>query len=442
MRLVSKALPFALSLVAFAIPSVVQAAQTIVQSGQWRAASGERVLRRPLGAHSIVTAARRATPVALCSRPRDVRTAGCFAAAILRSGPMAAFPDSVNGLTPNDLSSLYSYPGPQAQGVLGAGATIAVVVAGDYANAEADLAIYRQYYGLPTCSSASGCLTKVGAAAPGQAGASGSPTSVSANPTTPNAIGWAAETDVDTQMVSAVCPNCRIVIAEAASASLGDLTTAVSAAIAAGATIVNTSFGAPESVADVSLAPTYESPKVKVVAAAGDWGYGVYFPAADPKVVAVGGTSIQTAGSAVSETVWAGTGSGCSRYFSKPAWQNPIVLSLQVCPNRTVADTAAVADPKTGVAFYDSTLYGAAGGGWAIVGGTSVSAPIVAGMFALSGQAGQGLGAQVFYNLHYLAFLTIATGSNGSCSPAYLCNGGLGYNGPTGLGVPQGLTGF
>ncbi len=445
MRIVSQSLPFlALSIAVFGTAGSAHAGQGTKHQdpGLNKTVSGERLLTSPLGIHSIVPAYRRVQDTALCLRSFDPTRAGCFAAANIRATVLGAFPYSVNGLTPNDISSLYAYPKPQWQGTMGMGQTVAIVVAHDYASAESDLAVYRKYYGLPPCSSAGGCLTKVGAAATGQSGQTGTGTSVSANPTTPNAIGWAAETDVDTEMVSAVCPNCRITIAEAATDSMSDLTKAVATAIASGATIVNTSFGAPESAADLAFAPTYNSPNVKIVSAAGDWGYGVYFPAADTNVIAVGGTSIQVLGSLVSETVWSRTGSGCSQYFAKPSWQKDPGPAWLTCKNRTVADVAAIADPNTGVAMYDSSLFGAAGGGWTIVGGTSVSAPIVSGMYALSGQVGPGLGAQILYALHFLSFLSITSGSNGTCYPTYLCTGGIGYNGPTGNGVPQGLSGF
>jgi subtilase family serine protease len=344
-------------------------------------------------------------------------------------------------LTPADLSSLYAYPAPWAQGSAGAGQTVAIVVAGDYALAESDLGVYRQHFGLPPCTSLSGCLKKVGAAATGQAAQVATSASVSAHPTTVSAIGWAGETDTDTEMVSAVCPNCKIVIAEAASDSMVDLGKAVVAAINANASIVNVSFGAPESSSDVAWSSQYNSMRhVKLVAAAGDWGYGVYYPASDPSAIAVGGTSLSVSGSTISETAWFGTGSGCSAFFSNPGWERPPSVS-GTCTRRNVADVSAVADPLTGVAIYDSSLFGYFGG-WAIFGGTSVSAPIVAGMNALAANTAKGQGAQLLYAAPSSAFLPVTRGSNGTCSPQYLCTAVAGYNGPAGLGIPQGLGGF
>jgi subtilase family serine protease len=406
-----------------------------------RLASAARRLAAPLSPHSIVPNPGQARSTALCTSVSSPDDATCFAAANLAATIPQARPAAVNGLTPADLSLVYAFPRPGLQGELGAGQTVAIVVAGDYANAAADLAVYRSYYSLTPCTIANACFTKVGAAAPRKA-EDFSSRSISANPTSPSAIGWAAEADIDMDVTSAVCPNCRIMLAEAKSNSLTDLTSAVKAAIVAGATIVNASYGAAESSYDRQFDSVYENGRVKVVASAGDWGYGVYYPAADPDVVAVGGTSLVVNGTAVSETVWAGTGSGCSAVFKRSSWQAALGFAWQTCTDRAVADVAAVGDPRTGVAMYDSALLGSAGGGWTVAGGTSVSAPLIAAMYALSGDTARGIGAQRLYAARSGSFLQLTSGSNGVCSPAYLCTAGPGYNGPAGLGVPQGLTGF
>jgi subtilase family serine protease len=445
MRILDKALAFALSIATAgaAAPAGAALANPLRPVPQMRLASppvhGARRLARPLGPHSIAPLwARLRGGTALCEQAeRD--HAACFAAANLATTVPSAAPAAVYGLTPDDLSSLYAYPQPGAQGRLGAGATVAIVVAHDYVHAERDLAVYRSYYKLPPCSSASGCLSKVGAAAPAAGGKNAQ--SISANPTSPNEIGWAAEADIDMDVTSAVCPNCRIVLAEAKSDSLSDLANAVSAALQAGASIVNASYGARESLADPQINSVYENGRVKIVASSGDWGYGVYYPAADPDVIAVGGTSLDTDGTHVTETVWGGTGSGCSAVFAKPLWQLQYAFAWGPCLGRSVADVAAVADPQTGVAMYDSALYGKSGG-WSVAGGTSVSAPIVAALYALSGDALRGTGAQTLYAAAPGAFSPVTAGANGRCRPAYLCTAGPGYSGPGGLGVPQGLTGF
>jgi subtilase family serine protease len=401
--------------------------------------SATRVLRTPLGATSIVPATASGSNTSLCAKPADGSHAGCFATLRTDSLITSAFPDSVNGLTPSDLSSLYNYPGPAAQGTAGSAQTVAVVVVGDYALAESDLGVYRSHFGLPACTTANGCFSKINNTAATGASAVGNATSISAHPTTTNAIGWAAETDADTEMISAVCPHCKIMISEAPTNAIADLSQAVAKASNTGATVVNASFGVPESAADTAYSSSYANiKKSKVVAAAGDWGYGVYYPASDPNVIAVGGTSLAFYGLGVSETAWSSTGSGCSAYFSTPSWQR---IPLFGCNRRNVADIAAVADPATGVAAYDSSLLGATGG-WAIFGGTSVAAPIISGMYALSGDTARNTGAQTLYGAAAQTLLPVTLGSNGVCFPLYLCTALWGYNGPTGLGVPNGLGSF
>jgi subtilase family serine protease len=163
----------------------------------------------------------------------------------------------------------------------------------------------------------------------------------------------------------------------------------------------------------------------------GDSGYGVEFPAASQYVTAVGGTSLTKSGSSYSERAWSGAGSGCSAYVAKPSWQTD-----SGCARRTVADVSAVADPNTGVAVYDSYRYRGAAG-WMVFGGTSASAPIIAGAYAL----GAGTSPRSPYD-HTSALHDITSGSNGSCSVAYLCTAGTGFDGPTGLGSPNGTGAF
>ncbi|GAC1309128.1 MAG: peptidase S8 [Vulcanimicrobiaceae bacterium] len=405
-------------------------------------ASAQRVLRVPLGPRSIEPADGATGNVeSMCRQPLDPERATCFASFRTQSVLTTLFPDAVNGLTPTDLASLYAYPAPALQGAMGHDQTVAVVVAFDYGAAEADLAVYRAQFGLPPCTRDNGCFKTIGVDATGLVTPIGAPSSITAHPTSPGDLGWAAETDIDLAVVSAVCPNCRILLAEAATDSIADLSAAVKASVSAEASIVNASFGAPEHDASARYASVYGNSKnVKVVAAAGDWGHGVYYPASDPNVIAVGGTSLASVGSSVVETAWSGTGSGCSAVFPKSSWQS---VPSDGCQMRNVVDVAAVADPLTGVAVYDSSLTRKSGG-WAIFGGTSVAAPIVAAMYALSGKTEESsLGAQRMY-ARPTGFLAITSGSNGTCVHRYLCVAGptKAYNGPTGLGIPQGLGGF
>jgi subtilase family serine protease len=175
---------------------------------------------------------------------------------------------------------------------------------------------------------------------------------------------------------------------------------------------------------------------VAVTASSGDGSYGVEYPAASRYVTAVGGTSLSKASNSRgwSETVWSGAGSGCSAYDAKPAWQTDTG-----CAKRTVADVAAVADPNTGVAVYDTY---AQGSGWMVFGGTSVASPLIASVYALAGTPSSGSVPASFPYAHTSALYDVTSGSNGSCSPSYLCTGTSGYDGPTGLGTPDGVSAF
>ncbi|WP_037856581.1 kelch repeat-containing protein [Streptomyces sp. NRRL S-31] len=336
--------------------------------------------------------------------------------------------DAPQGYGPVDLRGAYGLP---ANG--GEGATIAVVDAFDNPNAEADLAVYRAQYGLPPCTTANGCFTKTD-----QRGGTDYP---AADP------GWATEISLDLDMVSAVAPKARILLVEADSATIENLGTAVDQAVALGAKYVSNSYGSnytffPEDPAESAADVHYDHPGVAVVASSGDYGYGVAYPAASPHVTAVGGTTLSKDPAAArgwSESVWdhdgAGTGSGCSLYEPKPSFQRDTG-----CPGRTVADVSAVADPDTGVAVYDS--FGDTGG-WGVAGGTSASAPIIAGVYANAGTPAAGSYPAVYpYADGGTALHDVTTGSNGTCSPAYLCTAGPGYDGPTGLGTPAGTAAF
>ncbi len=243
---------------------------------------------------------------------------------------------------------------------------MAVVDAYDQPNAESDLAAYRSQFGLPACTTANGCFRKVN-----QSGGTSYP---------PANSGWGLEIALDLEMVSAICPNCHILLVEASSASFADLGTAVNRAVTLGAVAVSNSYGGGDSSSDSTLdAAYYNHPGVAITASSGDSGYGVEYPAASPYVVAVGGTTLTQGGGARgwTESAWSGAGSGCSAYESKPAWQTDSGCAA----GRTVADVSAVADPNTGVAVYDTYGYG----GWLVVGGTSASSPIIASTYALAG---------------------------------------------------------
>jgi subtilase family serine protease len=331
----------------------------------------------------------------------------------------AVGPDATpSGYGPADLRDAYALPSTG-----GDGATVAVVDAYDDPDAESDLATYRSTFGLPACTTANGCFKKVG-----QDGGS----------TLPKAdAGWAEEISLDLDMVSAICPSCHILLVEARSSSMSNLGTAVNTAVSLGAKYVSNSWGGDESSSDPSYDSSYfDHPGVAITVSSGDAGYGVEYPAASRYVTAVGGTSLRQDSSARgwSETVWDGAGSGCSGYDAKPSWQTD-----SGCSRRTVADVSAVADPSTGVAVYDT--YGG-DTGWEVFGGTSVSAPIVASVYALAGTPSSGSSPASFPYAHTGALNDVTSGSNGSCGGSYLCTGEPGYDGPSGLGTPAGTGAF
>jgi hypothetical protein len=239
-------------------------------------------------------------------------------------------------------------------------------------------------------------------------------------------------------MVSAACPSCKILLVEAKSASFANLGTAVDTAAGwPGVVAVSNSYGGSDA-ADSSYGKYYNHPGIAVTVSSGDNGYGVEYPASSQYVVAVGGTSLKRDSSqrGWTETAWSGAGSGCSAYNVKPAWQT----SATQCAKRAVADVSAVADPYTGVAVYDSTAYQGRSG-WLVFGGTSASSPIVASVYALGGTHGMAYPAQwTWQNTGGLNDVT--GGSNGSCSTAVWCTSGSGWDGPTGLGTPDGASSF
>jgi hypothetical protein len=351
--------------------------------------------------------------------------------AIIRTTPDGtplATSSTPSGYGPADLAAAYALPRTG-----GADQTVAVVDAAGDPKIVADLAAYRAQYGLPACTTDSGCLQVVNQDGSGPPPSGGNQ-------------GWGVETALDLDMVSAACPQCRLLLVVANTPSFDDLATAEKTAAFMGANVISNSYGAYEQFGVADYAQAYNHPGVAVVASSGDAGFGLngtlggtQFPASLPWVTAVGGTRlVPDAGSARgwSETAWTDGGSGCSAYFDKPSWQPGAN-----CHMRTVADVSAVADPDTPVAVYDSAV--TPNGGWLIVGGTSAAAPLVAGMYGLAGHAGTAWTAQHLYT-HPGQFNDVRSGTNGNCgSPRnYLCNAKAGYDAPTGLGTPKGIGAF
>ena len=329
---------------------------------------------------------------------------------------------NLSGYTPTQLRAAYG---------LTTDSTMTVAIGDAYANpnAAADLAAYRTQFKI----AGSGTLTQVN-----QTG--GPITKVRGN------VGWGQEEMLDLEMISAICPSCSIIYVGANSASFNDLAAAVDTAASLGAKVISNSYGGSEFSTEATIASHYSHDGVAITVSSGDSGYGVQVPAAFNTVTAVGGTTLTlNNGARASETVWSGAGSGCSAYIGKPSWQKDTA-----CGNRTVADVAAVADPATGVAVYDS--YGStSGANWYVFGGTSVAAPIIGAVYALSGNTA-GVPASLAYpsltGPPPGSLYDVTSGSNGRCvrgkntSVAYLCTGVVGYDGPTGNGTPIGTSAF
>jgi subtilase family serine protease len=350
----------------------------------------------------------------------------------LKRKPLASAAPA-GGYGPPDLLSAYNLASAAASA--GGSQTVAIVDAYDDKTAEADVGTYRSQYGIAACTTANGCFRKVN-----QSGVQGSYPS--------NNQSWSLEISLDLDMVSAICPKCHILLVEATSSASTNLYTAENTAASLGATEISNSYGGSESSSDPSNNSFFNHPGIAITVSSGDSGYGLEFPAASPDVTAVGGTSLTRAsnGRGWAETAWSGAGSGCSAYESEQAWQQTLTPG---CAHRAVADVSAVADPNTGVNVYDSncsglnSLLGNCFSGWGVVGGTSVSSPLVASVYALAGNAASvTYGSYPYSNASSLNDVTSGSNSSSGCSPSYLCTAGTGYDGPTGLGTPNGTGAF
>ena len=362
----------------------------------------------------------------VCAKANAFATAGCDAKIVTFADGVTPFATTgPTGYSPADLQSAYNLGAGNVTG--GSGPTIAIVDAYANPNVVSDLATYRSAFQLPTCDTGSGCFTVVN-----QNGQS--------SPLPAGDTGWGQEIDLDVEMVSAICPQCKILLVEANSNSFADLGAAVNtAASTKGVVAISNSYGTSgEFNGETSYDTYYNHPGIAVTASSGDSGYGVEFPAADNHVVAVGGTHLVRDGSTSrlwSETAWSGAGSGCSAYFPKPSWQ-----SDSGCSRRMEADVSAVADPNTGVSVYDT--YGSTGGNnWYVFGGTSVASPIIAAVYGRANDWGTTAYPAQYTYAHAGSLFDVVGGSNGSCG-SYLCTAAAGFDGPTGNGTPNGTGAF
>ncbi len=437
----------------------------------------------------------------ICKTPKKARVAACFAEqrVLVKPGTKgartfvraasapAATIGPAGGLTPSDLATAY-----RMNTTGGSGQTVAIVDAYNNPKLAADLASFDSHYGLAACPLGT-CLRIVNQ--------TGGPT-LPANDTQ----GWSIEESLDVEAAHSVCQGCKIILVEANSASNADLAVAENEAVALGATEVSNSFGTFESDNDPTFQAAFNHPGTVIAAAAGDDGYYNFdqlsainepdVPASYSTVVAVGGTSLYLGQTATrqAETVWnangikdfweqlffglplGASGGGCSTVFAAPAWQTHLGAwpSTACGTKRLVADVSAVGDSLTGFDIYDSyncgTPCGDAAPAWMTVGGTSLSAPIIAAAYGLAGGAhGVPYPALTLYGHRGLAY-DVTAGGNGWCDgegaagcgnpntqgfgvvdcayPATgttpsagdrACDALAGSDGPSGLGTPNGL---
>ena len=396
----------------------------------------------------------------------------------------ASSPGPAGGLTPEQLAGAYGYE-PSAGS---AGQKVGIVDAYDDPSIEEDLRTFDTHYGLPACTAEDGCLTKVGQ--------TGSTTLLPEADET----GWSEEISLDVETVHSVCPNCKILLVEANSSRETDLAAAVNEAVALGATEVSNSYGARELGTGSFEVNAYNHPGVAITAASGDDGYFGWTavnglepapempnaPASLPSVVAVGGTSLSLNpdGTRARETVWnedgpgddlgepgrGATGGGCSRLFSAEPWQRGVAGYAETgCGNaRAVADVSAVGDPATGFDIYDSYKcpdceFKRVDGGWGTFGGTSLSAQLIGALYGLAGGGGGvRYPALTLYGdaADASSSYDVVTGGNGfcggesvalcgdpnlelgaavDCEGTTACNAAPGFDGPSGVGTPNGL---
>ena len=338
-------------------------------------------------------------------------------------------------LSPGQIHSAYALPLTGARGQ-----RIAVVSAYSDPYVPADLAAYSRRYGIPACTVAGGCLRVLNQR--GQPGPlpGGDPSGGSFN--TESALG--------VELARGVCQSCSIMLVEADSSGKADLAGAANAAAEAGATVVTTTFTPAEDPFDEELyGKDFTHPRTTVVAAAGeaDQGYGysgaVDFPSALAEVIAVGGTTLRLGahGAYAGEGAWISTMSGCSNFQPAPAWQALDAAAAGCQTRRTVADISAVADPGVEVRV---SAAGIPGGPWYTATGTSVAAPIIAGVVGLAGSVGAGEARQLYDRARSdpAAFHDVRSGVTAPYCGGLICRAGPGYDGPTGLGTPFGLAAF
>lgn len=353
------------------------------------------------------------------------------------------------GYCPIDLQKAYNIPSLTH----GTGKTVAIVDAYGYKHAAGDLATYRTTMGLKACSIGTKCLRIVNQ--------QGNPSPLPPEP--PPSDDWRGEQSLDLDMVSAMCPNCKIILVQTNNNLTSNLYAGVKTAGRLGPRYIGVSWGGGPEGSDNSI---FDQPGVVIAAAAGDnggggrYGGGPIQPCTYTYVVCVGGTHLVTDphnGRGWHETVWndwtdtscggpcGATGSACSTKIAKPSWQTD-----RGCRMRSAADTSATASLRAPVLVYNSELGCSPPACYWLFGGTSASTQIIAGIYAVAGNAFSQHGAQYLWQHHNGHVNDITIGNNldrnlgvtCASSVKYICTAQMGYDGPTGLGTPQGIGAF
>jgi subtilase family serine protease len=359
------------------------------------------------------------------ARPECPQVTGkpvCLALRGLNHGavPAACNPSSTCGFTAQQIEKAYGLKPKELLGK-GSGVQVALIEAGDYSAATADVGTYRTQYGLPTANII-------------RYNQNGKTTGL---PSSCQDFGWCVETALDFDMVSATCPKCTIDLMEA-DGSIAGFEAANQAAVKLGAKIISNSwicYGNWD-CGDANFPNSFNSKGVTFLAASGDEAYNeIGGPSVLSTVLAAGGTQLETQGKKFTETAWNDAGSGCETSVTKPSWQ-----SDPGCTGRTDSDISAEAGCQPGVAMY-SGLYN----GWFYECGTSVASPLLSGIVALAGNTANLNGGNYVWALPTAkktkSIHTISSGSNGSCGGSYLCTAGTNqfgtYAGPSGWGSPK-----
>ncbi|WP_316783566.1 S8 family serine peptidase [Streptomyces sasae] len=354
------------------------------------------------------------------------------------------------GYGPQDLAKAYGLPAKSKST-----ATIAIIDAGVDATLASDLATYRAAFGLPACGTASGCLTLKNYTGGKQ------PAPQKSGPGAALEEDVAVETSLDLDAASAACPTCHLLEISVPwqdgeddnDVSTGDFAKAVDTAVAAGASAISISYGYTADVTNTSGASlkAFRHKGVAITASTGDSGFngGIHqaWPSNLPSVTAVGGVTLPADAPA---TGWWAAGSGCETNFTAATGQ-PAPVTAACGHHRAAADVSADADPATGLAVYDT--YAPSSGepyDWTIVGGTSASAPYIAGLYARAGHLSAVQGPNTLYQAPASGFTDVTGGTNQDyhqCADypgirASLCTAGPGWDGLTGIGMPHGLGAF